>query len=472
MRKHYRKLRLVVQLGIGALFVLGGLENLPVTLLIILVSTVLAGPVFCGWVCPFGTLQDLVSQLTRGVKKRHMPKGLQSALAISRYVLLGVTTLLTADIVFAWMALDARINLLSTLSGNVLTVGAYAVLAIYLVVAVFFERPFCSYLCPQGAKYGLMSSLRPFRVVRNESACVNCRKCNQACPMHIDIMGHQQVTSLQCISCMNCVAACPKKGALKFGVIKLGRKGMAAYLAVVILAVASATGMAAYQLTTEDTAVSAAEAEAVSAMQSETTDTTVVGTQPIEQSASQGTTTEAASSAAASPEASTTTTDMSASNQAASNKTAQASSSTKAAAPSVAQSQSVASKTSTTVSSTAAKTETQSNTQAVQPTATPSTTTVAATVSGEAAGIADGTYTGEAIGFKGPITVAVTVQNQQIANIEVLDNVDDRKWFNRALSVVDDMLAAQSTKVDTVTGATYSSRGIIEAAKAALNNAK
>lgn len=446
MRKHYGKLRLVVQLGIGALFVLGGLENLPVTLLIILVSTVLTGPLFCGWVCPFGTLQDLVSQLTRGVKKRHMPKGLQSVLAVSRYVLLGVTTLLTADIVFAWMALDARINLLSALNGNVLTLGAYAVLAAYLVTAVFYERPFCNYLCPEGAKHGLIGSLRPFRVVRSELTCVNCRKCNQVCPMHIDIMGHQQVTSLQCISCMNCVVACPKKGALKFGVIKLGRKGMVAYLAVVILAVASATGMAAYQLTTEDTAVSAAEAEAVSAMQSETMESTestespIADSQPAEQLANQDVTTYAAAS--------------------------EASSTVKAP-----------SKTSTTVTTTTtAKTETQSNTQAVQPTATPtatpSTTTVAATVSGEAAGIADGTYTGEARGFKGPITVAVTVQNQQIANIEVVDNVDDRKWFNRALRVVDDMLAAQSTNVDTVTGATYSSRGIIEAAKAALNNAK
>jgi uncharacterized protein with FMN-binding domain len=57
--------------------------------------------------------------------------------------------------------------------------------------------------------------------------------------------------------------------------------------------------------------------------------------------------------------------------------------------------------------------------------------------------------------------------------VEVVSNSDDRKWFERALSVIPDAIVqAQSTDVDTVSGATYSSIGIIEGAKNALQNAK
>lgn len=414
MKKHYGKIRLAVQLGAGALLIAGGLGNLPVTLLIIMVSTVLAGPLFCGWVCPFGTLQDLVSKLTHKIKKRQMPKGLQKVLAVSRYLLLGATTLLTLDFVFALMQYDAHINFLSVLSGKALTVGAYAVLGAYLLIAVFFERPFCSYMCPQGAQYGLMSSLRPFRIVRNADACVNCGKCNRVCPMHIDITGSENVTSLQCINCMNCVAACPKKGALKFGILKLSAKKAGIYLAAVAIVVAGGTGFAAYQLTADQAAQQSAEAQALVELQNQDTATE-------SDQAAQAT----ASNLPATPTATTSS-----------------------AAPS-------------------------STSETITPAATATAESAPVTPTGEAAGIADGTYTGEANGFRGPMTVAVTVKDQQIVSVEVVSNVDDRKWFNRAVNKIPDwIVSAQSTDVDTVSGATYSSLGIINAAKNALNSAK
>lgn len=84
----------------------------------------------------------------------------------------------------------------------------------------------------------------------------------------------------------------------------------------------------------------------------------------------------------------------------------------------------------------------------------------------------DGIYYGKAKGFRGETQVAVVVENNQIKYIMVVSTDDDKKFVNKAKNVIDDIVAKQSTKVDTVSGATYSSNGIINAVKAALNSAK
>lgn len=84
----------------------------------------------------------------------------------------------------------------------------------------------------------------------------------------------------------------------------------------------------------------------------------------------------------------------------------------------------------------------------------------------------DGTYTGSAMGYCSQITAAVTLKNKSIIKIRVVSQDDDEEYFSRALVVLKDMVKAQSTQVDTVTGATYSSRGLINAVKEALKKAK
>lgn len=85
--------------------------------------------------------------------------------------------------------------------------------------------------------------------------------------------------------------------------------------------------------------------------------------------------------------------------------------------------------------------------------------------------LADGTYEGSANGFSGKIKVSVVIKNQTIRSINILSNSDDEAFFNRAKEgVTASILAKQSTDVDTVSGATYSSRGIINAVKDALSS--
>lgn len=341
MKNNYKALRLGIQLVAGVAVIMGGRSLLGVTMPILLGVMVLGGAFFCGWMCPFGTLQDVISQLTFKIKKRQMPVPLQKVMAGLRYVLLATTTLLSFSFVFTLMNYDARINFFSITSGRILSVGAYAVIAVYLLAAAFFERPFCSYMCPEGAKYGLMSGLRPFRIVRNQDACVGCGKCDKACPMHIEITKGENVMSLQCISCFSCLAACPKKGTLKYGFMKLNRKKAVLYGLSILMAMAMAMAVGAKAATQETLAYQ------------------------------------------------------------------------------------------------------------------------------------DGTYSGSANGFRGPMSVEVNILGGKITSVNVTSSQDDRKWLERALSVIPDLIVQnQSADVDTVSGATYSSRGIINAVKDALSNAQ
>lgn len=86
--------------------------------------------------------------------------------------------------------------------------------------------------------------------------------------------------------------------------------------------------------------------------------------------------------------------------------------------------------------------------------------------------LADGVYKGSATGFSGPVTVAVTIMDKKITSIDILSSTDDEAFFNRAKGVIDRIIASQSFDVDVVSGATYSSNGIIGAVKNALTGEK
>ena len=84
----------------------------------------------------------------------------------------------------------------------------------------------------------------------------------------------------------------------------------------------------------------------------------------------------------------------------------------------------------------------------------------------------DGTYYGTAEGYLGDVKVAIVLKNHTIQSVQILENEDDAAFFNRARAVVNTIVKNQTTGVDVVSGATYSSNGIINAVKAALESAK
>lgn len=86
--------------------------------------------------------------------------------------------------------------------------------------------------------------------------------------------------------------------------------------------------------------------------------------------------------------------------------------------------------------------------------------------------LADGVYKGTGTGYAGEITVAVQIKDKQIISIDILSSSDDAAFFKRAQAVIDKIIEGQTLEVDTVSGATYSSRGIISAVKNALTGEK
>ena len=98
-----------------------------------------------------------------------------------------------------------------------------------------------------------------------------------------------------------------------------------------------------------------------------------------------------------------------------------------------------------------------------------SSTSVAAVE--EAAAYKDGTYYGSGTGFGGPLKVMVEISDGKIVSIEIVENSDGSSYISKASALIGSIISSQSTNVDTVSGATYSSVGIIQAVRDALSQA-
>ena len=68
-------------------------------------------------------------------------------------------------------------------------------------------------------RYGIMSLLRPFTIKRNEQTCVNCGKCDKACPMQINVSKAGKLRTPQCVNCFECMSTCPVDGAMEYGFV-------------------------------------------------------------------------------------------------------------------------------------------------------------------------------------------------------------------------------------------------------------
>ena len=186
----------------------------------------LAGNFFCGWLCPYGTAQELCGKIGSLFLKRKlkMPPALQRYLQFSRYLLMLALLALGAQAIAAAVPINSYRSFMALAGGRVIETMALAIMAVFLVIALFFERPFCNNVCSEGIKFGVASLTRLFTIKRNAATCVNCQRCNQACPMNIQVSAGKSVRNAQCINCFQCIAACPANGTLSYGNVGFPRK--------------------------------------------------------------------------------------------------------------------------------------------------------------------------------------------------------------------------------------------------------
>lgn len=316
--------------------------------------TMLAGRFFCGFLCSFGVMGDLLwflSQKTIKLKWR-INENADTWLKRLKYlvlagILLGVWTWNPGKIdsmASPWTVFGIYSKIGSWSSFKYLFTAGGLFLLLIMIGSLFVERFFCRYLCPLGAVFAITSRFRLIRIIKNRKKCGSCNLCTKKCSMGIPLYQYDEVTSGECIQCFQCTAHCPRKNA----------RSNAAPLAVSAVSTAAMFGL-----------VYAGNVQAD--MQTKDAPAAVI-------------------------------------------------------------------------------------------------------VPAETGNYIDGTYTGTGSGFRGETKTSVTVENGNITDITILSYDDDDEYFNRAKDVIlSAIMQNQDTQVDAVTGATFSSNGIMDSVADALN---
>jgi polyferredoxin len=232
--------------GVTALYILitTGTVVSFVTIAVVLLS-LFFGSAFCGWVCPLGAFQDLVSKLTGRfhIKEYNacIPDGIDKRLRLIRY------GMLILALFFSMFRITHQIReycIYSSITGfrtGFAAAGGLIILAlITAVTSVFIQRPWCKYLCPYGALLGMTNRFSFFNIRRKPSNCIGCRQCDNKCPMNIRVSGKSIIKDPQCIWCLRCISesTCPVTDTITLGNrirqgITVSRKSLALVITVV-----------------------------------------------------------------------------------------------------------------------------------------------------------------------------------------------------------------------------------------------
>jgi polyferredoxin len=194
---------------------------------VFLVASMLLKKAFCSWLCPVGSVSEYLWKFGRKIFHRNLdvPRWLDIFLRSLKYLLLAFFLF----IVFT-MPVDSLVGFLMSPFGILAdvkmlnffrylgTIGL-AVIMVLVALSVVIQNFWCRYLCPYGALMGIVSALSPVKIRRDAEACIDCGKCNKACPSHLPVDQLVQIGSVECTACMECIAACPAENALQFSLI-------------------------------------------------------------------------------------------------------------------------------------------------------------------------------------------------------------------------------------------------------------
>lgn len=195
---------------------------------ILLAFGVVLGRVVCGFLCPFGLVQELLHKIPS--PKVRLPRPLRFA----KYAVLAVFVLILpvasangtgigdpafCEYVCPAGTLEGGIPILLTHAELRPIIGGLfalkcSILVLMLAGCVFISRFFCKLLCPLGAIYGLCNKISLYRLRVDGESCVHCGVCHAHCPMDVDPVLHPQ--SAECIRCGKCAHICPQN-AIKLG---------------------------------------------------------------------------------------------------------------------------------------------------------------------------------------------------------------------------------------------------------------
>ena len=431
-------------------------------------ATVLVGRFFCGFFCSFGAVQDLLwfgSHRLRALfpGKRNLKKA-DRIFRFAKYAVLfyfiifvwsGVTAVKTAG---PWQVFGQYVSF-----GHwpglkpLLSVGGILLLVIF-IGSLFVQRFFCRYFCPMGAIYSLISRASFLKIDKPREGCGKCRLCTSKCSMGMDLTKKDRVAGGECISCQKCVSWCPK-GNARFR----SRYGVLIGVGVTCVTIMVSQLLIAGNLAREKTADSVkktAENDAGGNFQNGIYTGTGEGYRgkvTVTVKVADGKITELILDDYA---------DDKSYMERAKNRIFQE----------------MISRQNTDVDTVAGATYSSNGLieavnkaleneegEGKKPEQEESEDKQSFIEAGRFQNLTDGIYTGSADAFRGDVEVQVTVEKQKVTDISILSYCDTEEYFFRAApAVIEQMKAEQSLNVDAVSGATYSSNGIIHAVANAL----
>lgn len=431
-------------------------------------ATVLVGRFFCGFFCSFGAVQDLLwfgSHRLRALfpGKRNLKKA-DRIFRFAKYAVLfyfiifvwsGVTAVKTAG---PWQVFGQYVSF-----GHwpglkpLLSVGGILLLVIF-IGSLFVQRFFCRYFCPMGAIYSLISRASFLKIDKPREGCGKCRLCTSKCSMGMDLTKKDRVAGGECISCQKCVSWCPK-GNARFR----SRYGVLIGVGVTCVTIMVSQLFIAGNLAREKTADSVkktAENDAGGNFQNGIYTGTGEGYRgkvTVTVKVADGKITELILDDYA---------DDKSYMERAKNRIFQE----------------MISRQNTDVDAVSGATYSSNGLieavnkalgneegEGKKPEQEESEDKQSFIEAGRFQNLTDGIYTGSADAFRGDVEVQVTVEKQKVTDISILSYCDTEEYFFRAApAVIEQMKAEQSLNVDAVSGATYSSNGIIHAVANAL----
>jgi ferredoxin-type protein NapH len=189
-----------------------------------LLFVVLLGRILCGFVCPFGLIQDILDKIRQwlGLDSLRINEKQYQWLHLVKWELLAAFLVMNfIGVSFCYFC--PILGIVPPLAGRVGALSMSGVIAVIVVVGSFFKRRFWCNICPLGLLIGLFHRISLARLHKDCQACTECGACYEACPMGIKSIYTERkkidVTTYDCLMCGECVNKCPENKALALGIL-------------------------------------------------------------------------------------------------------------------------------------------------------------------------------------------------------------------------------------------------------------